>query len=96
MDEFERRANQGDILRAIGNLEGKMDAIHQAMLNNRTDIIEAFRRLGVVERRIAQGVVLCAVISFVMPLLVTMAGPRLQFNHPSERSHHGVDHREQA
>ena len=96
MEEYERRANQGDILRAIGNLEGKMDAIHQAMLNNRTDIIEAFRRLGVVERRIAQGVILCAVISFVMPLLVTMAGPRLHFNQPTERSHHGVDHRESA
>ena len=96
MEEYERRANQGDILRAIGNLEGKMDAIHQAMLNNRTDIIEAFRRLGIVERRIAQGVILCAVISFVMPLLVTMAGPRLQFGHPSDRSHHGMDHREHA
>lgn len=88
--------SHGDILRAIGNLEGKLDAIHQAMSNNRADIIEAFRRLNEAEKRIAQGVGIAVVLSLVMPLLVSMTGPRLHFNEPSERSHHGVDHREPA
>ena len=96
MDEFERRANQGDILRAIGNLEGKLDAIHQAMGANRTDIVELFRRLGLAEQRIAQGVILCAAISFVTPLLLMTLAPRLHFNQPTERSHHGMAHRESA
>ena len=92
----ERDPGHGEVLRAIGNLEGKLDAIHQAMSLNRSDITEAFRRLNQAEQRIAQGVVLAVFLSFVMPLLVTMAGPRLHFNQPSERSHHGVHHREHA
>lgn len=88
--------SHGDILRAIGNLEGKLDAIHQAMSNNRADIIEAFRRLNEAEKRIAQGVGIAVMLSLVMPLLVSMAGPRLHFGQPSDRSHHGVDHREPA
>lgn len=96
MNDRDREATHGDILRAIGNLEGKLDAIHQAMSNNRADIIEAFRRLNEAEKRIAQGVGIAVVLSLVMPLLVSMAGPRLHFNQPSERSHHGVDHREPA
>jgi hypothetical protein len=71
--------NHGDILRAIGHLEGKLDAIHETMANNRSDIVEAFRRLNEAEKRIAQGVIVAVVVSIVMPLLVTMAGPRLEF-----------------
>ena len=89
-------AHFGEILRAIGTLEGKLDTIHQAMSNNRSDIAEAFRRLNQVEQRIAQGVGVAVVLSFVMPLLVTMAGPRLHFGQPADRSHHGMDHREHA
>ena len=92
----EHDVSHGDILRAIGNLEGKLDAIHQAMSNNRADIIEAFRRLNEAEKRIAQGVGIAVVLSLVMPLLVSVAGPRLHFGHPPDRSHHGVPHRESA
>lgn len=69
----------GDILRAIGNLEGKLDAIHLTMANNRADIIEAFRRLSQAEQRIAQGVILAVVASLVMPVVVVMLAPRLEF-----------------
>jgi hypothetical protein len=81
----------GDILRAIGTLEGKLDTIHQAISNNRADIIEAFRRLNEAEKRIAQGVIVAVMASIVMPLLVTMAGPRLEFGpqQPHHPAHQG-------
>lgn len=69
----------GDILRAIGNLEGKLDAIHQQLTNNREDISEAFRRLSVAETRIAQGVIIAVAISVMMPIIVAMVAPRLEF-----------------
>lgn len=75
----DHEVSHGDILRAIGNLEGKLDTIHQTMANNRTDIAEAFRRLGLAEQRIAQGVILAVVISLVMPILVAMIAPRIEF-----------------
>jgi len=77
MPDYE--ASHGDILRAIGNLEGKLDAIHQTMANNRSDIGEAFRRLNEAEKRIAQGVLLAVVLSILMPILVSMAAPQLRF-----------------
>lgn len=75
----EHDVTHGDILRAIGTLEGKIDAIHQTLANNRDDITEAFRRLNEAEKKIAQGVVLAILLSIVMPLLVTMAAPRIEF-----------------
>ena len=43
----DHEVSHGDILRAIGTLEGKIDAIHQTLANNRADITEAFRRLKI-------------------------------------------------
>lgn len=80
----EHETTHGDILRAIGNLEGKLDAIHQTIASNRADIGEAFRRLGLAEQRIAQGVILAVMISLVMPIVVAMVAPRIEFGpHPT-------------
>ena len=67
----------GEVLRAIGHLEGKLDSIHEAIQYNRTSMMEAFRRLNEVEKRVAQGVILAIVLSILVPLLVTIAEPRL-------------------
>lgn len=77
----------GDILRAIGNLEGKLDAIHSTMANNRADIVEAFRRLSQAEQRIAQGVILAVVASLIMPIVVVMVAPRLEFGPEPPAAH---------
>jgi hypothetical protein len=66
-----------EVLRAIGHLEGKLDSIHESIQYNRTSLMEAFRRLNEVEKRVAQGVILAIVLSIVVPLLVTIAEPRL-------------------
>lgn len=69
----------GEVLRAIGKIEGRLDAIITAMAQNRTDIADAFRRLAEAEKRIAQGIILAVVVSLIMPLLVMIAAPRLEF-----------------
>lgn len=75
----EERVSHGDILRAIGRLEGGLDDIHQAMGNNRGDIGEAFKRIGIAEQRIAQGVIIAAAISLIMPIAVAVLSPRIEF-----------------
>jgi hypothetical protein len=57
------------------------------MTNNRDDIVEAFRRLNEAEKRIAQGVILAVVVSVVMPVVVVMLSPRLEFGPDIPRQH---------
>lgn len=83
----EHEVSHGDIYRALGILEGKLDAIATTMANNRADIADAFRRLGDAEKRIAQGVILAVLISLVMPVLVMAAAPRLEFGPEQKASH---------
>ncbi len=73
----EHEVSHGDILHKLGVMEGKLDAVHQSLAQKHTDIAEAFRRLGEVEKRVAQGVVLAVFLSLVMPLVVTVMNPRL-------------------
>lgn len=75
----DHEVTHGDILRAIGTIEGKLDAMHQSMAQKHVDIAEAFRRLGEVEKRVAQGVILAVALSLVMPLIVSASSPRLHF-----------------
>lgn len=77
----------GDILRAIGNLEGMLKAIHETAAHNRSDITEAFHRLSQAEQRIAQGVILAVVASLVMPVVVVMLAPRLEFGAEPPAAH---------
>lgn len=74
--------SHGDLLLAIGNMQGKLDALVSTMTQQRTDVSEAFRRLNEAEKRIAQGVLLAAMLSFVMPILVTTMMPRISGSSP--------------
>lgn len=78
----EHEVSHGDILRAIGTLEGKLDAMHQSMAQKHTDIAEAFRRLGEVEKRVAQGVIIAVAVGVIAPLLWQAINPQLHFGHP--------------
>lgn len=75
----EHEVSHGDILHKLGVMEGKLDAVHQSLAQKHTDIADAFRRLGEVEKRVAQGVILAIALSFVMPLAVSAISPRLHF-----------------
>lgn len=75
----EHETTHGDILRAIGSLEGKLDGIISNMANNRSDILVLFERMNNAEKRIAQGVIIAIVVSLVMPIAVAMVAPRIEF-----------------
>ena len=76
---MDHEVSHGDILRAIGKLEGKIEGMLMTVQSSQSDIAEAFRRLNRAEQRIAQGVIIAVVASLVMPILVTMLAPRLEF-----------------
>jgi hypothetical protein len=82
MPEDTERVSHGDILHAIGKIEGRLDNIHSTMANNRGDIGEAFKRIGIAEQRIAQGVIIAAAISLIMPVAVAVLSPKIHFGHP--------------
>lgn len=75
----EHEVSHGDILHKLGVMEGKLDAVHQSLAQKHTDISDAFRRLGDLEKRVAQGVILAVIVSLVMPVLVAMVAPRVEF-----------------
>jgi len=84
----EHDVSHGDLLLAIGQMQGKLDALVTTMSQQRTDVAEAFRRLNEAEKRIAQGVIIAAALSLVMPILVTMLAPRITFvPHPATEQH---------
>lgn len=80
----EHDVSHGDILHKLGMLEGKLDAMHQSLAQKHADIASAFSRLNEVEKKVAQGVILAVVVSVVMPVLVAMLSPRIEFgpDHP--------------
>lgn len=75
--------SHGDIYRALGILEGKLDAMSQALNQKHTDLSTAFSRIGELEKNVAKwaGIALCC--SIIIPLLVTAAAPRLHFAQPA-------------
>jgi len=81
--------SHGDLLLAIGQMQGKLDALVSAMSQQRSDVTEAFRRLNAAEQRIAQGVIIAAALSLVMPVLVTLVAPRVTFS-----AHPAAEHRQ--
>lgn len=69
----------GHILRAIGNLEGTLQALNAAIVQLNLNHGDMVRRLNQAEQRIAQGLLLAVVISICLPLMVTVMAPRVQF-----------------
>ena len=79
----ENGVTHGDLLLAIGNMQGKLDSLVLNMTEQRKEIADVFRRLGEAEKKIAQGVILAVVISLIMPILVMSIAPRISFpSHP--------------
>lgn len=75
----EHDVSHGDILHKLGMLEGKLDAMHQSLAQKHADISNAFSRLNDVEKKVAQGVILAVVVSLVMPIIVALMAPRIEF-----------------
>lgn len=73
----------GDILRAIGNMEGQLQAILTNLANSRTDMNTAFNRIRALEARVAQGVILAVAVAFITPFIVTALNPQIHFRMPA-------------
>jgi hypothetical protein len=75
--------SHGDIYRALGILEGKLDAMNTALSQKHADLSQAFTRIGDLEKSVAKGVGIALAASIIIPLLVTALAPRLHLG-PSE------------
>ena len=71
--------SHGDIYRALGILEGKLDAMNTALSQKHTDIGDAFKRIGELEKSVAKWAGIALACSLIIPLVVTAATPRLHF-----------------
>jgi hypothetical protein len=78
--------SHGDIYHKLGALEGKLDAVILSDSQKRSDISEAFRRLGDVEKRVAQGAILTVAIAVIAPLIWQAVDPSVHLN-PMPESH---------
>ena len=71
--------SHGDIYRALGILEGKLDSMNQALTQKHNDLSQAFARIGDLEKSVAKWAGIALVCSIIIPLLVTAASPKLHF-----------------
>lgn len=78
--------SHGDIYRALGILEGKLDTMHTTLTQKHSDIADAFKRIGELEKSVAKWAGVALVCSIIVPLLVTAASPRLHFPQPVEEA----------
>ena len=87
--------SHGDIYHKLGALEGKLDAVMVSVGEKRTDLADAFKRIGELEKRpdpagmikelgevktrVAQGVILLVAVAFFAPLIWQSLAPKLHF-----------------
>lgn len=80
--------SHGDIYHKLGAVEGKLDAVIASVAEKKSDLGEAFRRLLVLEQRVAQGVILAIVIAVIAPLIWQSVDPQLRFNNDEPHDGH--------
>lgn len=71
--------SHGDIYRALGILEGKLDSLGQQLTQKHTDLSDAFKRLNDLEKSVAKWAGIALACSFIIPIVITAAAPRLHF-----------------
>ncbi len=73
--------SHGDIYRALGILEGKLDAMNTALNQKHTDLSQAFDRIVDLEKNVAKVMGVALACSIVIPLAVSALAPRLHLGH---------------
>lgn len=77
--------SHGDIYRALGVLEGKLDALGQALSQRNAEFSAALSRITDLEKSVAKGLGIALTCSVVLPLLIAALAPRIQLgNHHSQ------------
>ena len=81
--------SHADIYRALGILEGKLDAVSNTLNQKHADIGDAFKRIGDLEKSVAKWAGIALACSIIVPLLITAAAPRLHFAQPAVETQPG-------
>lgn len=74
--------SHGDIYHKLGSLEGKLETVLVQLGDRREDIAAVFIRLREVETRVSIGIGVMAILSFLVPFLITASSPRIHFANP--------------
>ena len=79
-----------DIYHKLGSLEGKVDSVIISVAEKKSDIGEAFRRIRLLESRVAQGIVLLAFLSLFTPLIWSALDPEIRLQATPTAIPHGA------
>jgi hypothetical protein len=74
--------SHADIYRALGVLEGKLDALGQALTQRNLDFTTALNRITELEKTVAKGLGIALACSVVIPLLVGSVSQKVHLGHP--------------
>lgn len=74
--------SHGDIYHKLGSLEGKLETVLVQLGDRREDIAAVFIRLREVETRVSIGIGVMAILSFLVPFLITASSPSIHFAKP--------------
>lgn len=77
---MEREVSHAEIYRELGVLQGKMDALILSRTADAEEKKDIFQRLGKLETRMAQVVLVAVIASLVLPPLASFLGQHLQLN----------------
>lgn len=79
MAEGVHEVSHGDILYKLGSVEGKIDHLAGLVAQKQSDLTEAFKRISLLEQRVAQGVIIAVIVGALAPLAWQAMTPRLHF-----------------
>lgn len=79
---MEREVSHAEIYRELGVLQGKMDAILVSQTTNDADKRSIFQRLGQLETRMAQVVIVAVLVSLTLPPIVSSITGYLRLDLP--------------
>lgn len=77
---MEREVSHAEIYRELGVLQGKMDALILRQTTEAEEKKNIFDRLGKLETRMAQVVMVAIIASLVLPPIASFLGGHLQLN----------------
>lgn len=69
--------SHGDIYRALGILEGKLDSLSTQLAQKHGDMTIAFNRIADLEKNMAKAIGIAIACSVIVPLLITLLSTKV-------------------
>lgn len=83
--------SHGDIYHKLGTMEGKLESIIIQLAEKNVDLNNLFSRLNSVENKVALVMGAAAIMSVLIPLLITALGPKIHL----QPSQYGIENTQQ-